>query len=103
MTEQKAKRLPNGKTPVRAPAKASAEKTGFLGRVGSFFTNLPKTVAKPFQNTWRELRKVTWPTRSNFVNSTLIVLLFMVFMGVVIGLLDMGSTEIIKLLSGLAA
>ena len=94
MTEQKAKRLPAKKAPAE---------TGFLARVGAFFRNLPENIAKPFANTWHELRKVTWPTRSNFINSTLIVLLFMVFMGVVIGLLDMGSTEIIKLLSGLAA
>jgi len=45
---------------------------------------------------------VTWPTRENLINSTLLVLAFMVFMGVVIGLLDMGSTEVIKLLSSWA-
>lgn len=84
----------------RKPAKN--EKPGVLGKVLNFFKNLPQNIAKPFMNTWRELRKVTWPTRENLVNSTLLVLTFMVFMGVVIGLLDMGSTEVIKLLSRLA-
>jgi len=78
------------------------EKQSVPGKVLNFFKNLPRNIAKPFMNTWRELRKVTWPTRENLVNSTLLVLTFMVFMGVVIGLLDMGSTEVIKLLSRLA-
>ena len=81
---------------------AKNEKQSVVTKVLNFFKNLPKTIAKPFMNTWRELRKVTWPTRENLVNSTLLVLAFMVFMGVVIGLLDMGSTEVIKLLSRLA-
>ena len=72
-------------------------------RVIGFFKRLPMNIVKPFRNTWHELTKVTWPTRENLVNSTLIVLAFMVFMGVVIGLLDMGSTEVIKMLSRWAA
>ena len=74
----------------------------FMDKVLAFFKNLPQNIARPFMNTWRELRKVTWPTRENLINSTLLVLAFMVFMGVVIGLLDMGSTEVVKLLSRLA-
>lgn len=92
MAEDKAKRTSEKK-----------DKPGFLARVVNFFRHLPHNIAKPFKNTWHELRKVTWPTRQNLINSTLIVLLFMVFMGVVIGLLDMGSTEVVKLLSGWAA
>lgn len=91
MSQQKAKKTP-----------AKVEKTGVVTRVVTFLKNLPAIIAKPFMNTWRELRKVTWPTRENLVNSTLLVLAFMVFMGVVIGLLDMGSTELVKLLSGWA-
>ncbi|NLW21178.1 MAG: preprotein translocase subunit SecE [Clostridiales bacterium] len=91
MSEVKSKRGP-----------ARAEKPSFLQKVLSFFKNLPANIARPFKNTWRELRKVTWPTRQNLINSTLLVLAFMVFMGVVIGLLDMGSTEVVKLLSGWA-
>jgi preprotein translocase subunit SecE len=49
---------------------------------------------------WRELKKVTWPTRKDLLNYTLIVLAFMVFMGVVIGLLDMGSSRLIALMIG---
>ena len=65
-----------------------------------FFTTLPARVARPFKNMWRELKKVTWPTRKDLLNYTLIVLAFMVFMGVVIGLLDMGSSRLIALMIG---
>jgi len=51
-----------------------------------------------FRQVKQEIKKVTWPTRKDLVNYTLIVLAFMVFMGVVIGLLDMGSTTLIKAL-----
>ena len=81
---------------------ADKKETSFLDKVVQFFVKLPKRLAQPFKNMWRELKKVTWPTRENLIKSTLLVLTFMVFMGVVIGLLDMGSTEVVKLLSGWA-
>ena len=91
MAEDKAKQKPVNKG-----------KLSVMDKILNFFKNLPANIAKPFMNTWRELRKVTWPTRENLINSTLLVLAFMVFMGVVIGLLDMGSTEVVKLLSSWA-
>ena len=76
------------------------EKLNFFQKVLRFFTTLPARVARPFKNMWRELKKVTWPTRKDLLNYTLIVLAFMVFMGVVIGLLDMGSSRLIALMIG---
>ena len=75
-------------------------KPSFWQKFLNFFKNLPAKISKPFKNMWHELKKVTWPTRKDFINYTLIVLAFMVFMGVVIGLLDMGSTSLIKALLG---
>lgn len=69
----------------------------FLTKCKNFFKNLPANIARPFRNMWHELRKVTWPTRQDLINYTLIVLAFLVFMGVVIGLLDLGSTALVKL------
>ena len=91
MSEVKAKQTP-----------AKKEKLSAMDKVLNCFKNQPVNIAKPFKNTWRERKKVTWPTRENLIKSTLLVLTFMVFMGVVIGLLDMGSTEVVKLLSGWA-
>lgn len=76
------------------------EKLNFFQKVLQFFTTLPARIARPFKNMWRELKKVTWPTRKDLLNYTLIVLAFMVFMGVVIGLLDMGSSRLIALMIG---
>lgn len=63
----------------------------------SFFKNLPRNIARPFRNMWHELRKVTWPTRQDLIQYSLIVLAFLVFMGIVIGLLDLGSTALVNL------
>ena len=63
----------------------------------SFFKNLPRNIARPFKNMWHELRKVTWPSRQDLIKYSLIVLAFLVFMGVVIGLLDLGSTALVNL------
>ena len=63
-----------------------------------FFKNLPANIARPFRDMWHELKKVTWPSKKDLINYTLIVLAFIAFMGVVIGLLDLGSTALVRLL-----
>ena len=45
-----------------------------------------------------ELKKVTWPSKQKLITYSIIVLLFMLFMGVVIGLLDTGASALINLL-----
>ena len=72
-------------------------KESFAAKIAGFFKNLPQNIARPFKNMWHELRKVTWPTRQDLIKYTLIVLAFLVFMGVVIGLLDLGSTALVNL------
>ena len=72
-------------------------KNGFGAKFVSFFKNLPQNIALPFKNMWHELRKVTWPSRQDLIKYSLIVLAFLVFMGVVIGLLDLGSTALVNL------
>ncbi len=67
------------------------------GKVANFFKNLGPNIARPFKNMWHELRKVSWPTRQDLIKYTLIVLAFLVFMGIVIGLLDLGSTALVNL------
>ena len=73
-------------------------KESFFDKVKKFFRQLPKKIARPFKNMWHELKKVTWPTRKEWLNCTLIVLAFMVFMGIIIGLLDLGSSKLIQLI-----
>ena len=69
-----------------------------LSKILSWFKNLPQRISKPFKNMYYELKKVTWPTKEKLITYSVIVLLFMLFMGVVIGLLDMGASALIRLL-----
>ena len=77
---------------------AKQAKPSWFVRVGKWFARLPKRIATPFKNMWHELKKVSWPTRKDLMSYTLIVICFMVLMGVVIGLLDMGASKLIQLL-----
>ena len=78
--------------------KKETVKKSFFDKVGDFFRNLPSIIAKPFKNMWYELKKVTWPTRKEWLNCTLIVLAFMVFMGVIIGVLDLAASKLVQLI-----
>jgi preprotein translocase subunit SecE len=40
------------------------------------------------QETWFELKKVSWPTRSEAINLTLIVVSVTTFLSIVLGLMD---------------
>lgn len=45
-------------------------------------------IVKYFKETRAELRKVTWPTRQEALNLTLIVVSFTVFMAALLGIID---------------
>ena len=45
-----------------------------------------------------ELKKVTWPSKEKLIAYSIVVLVFMLFMGIVIGLLDMGASALVRLL-----
>jgi len=72
----------------KTPAKA--QKNWFVKLI-DWFKSLPGRIATAFKNMVAELRKVTWPSKKKWISSCITVLLFILFMGIVIGLLDMGS------------
>ena len=76
--------------------KASGESR--LSKILNWFKNLPKRIAKPFRNMYYELKKVTWPSKEKLIAYSIIVLVFMLFMGIVIGLLDMGASALVRML-----
>ncbi len=80
-------------------AKKEVKKTA-AGKEGNWCTRLFKKIGKAFYNMFHELKKVTWPTKSALINYSLVVLAFLVFMGVVIGLFDLGAGALIKLITG---
>jgi preprotein translocase subunit SecE len=94
--------MSEGKKLKKANKKAVEKKKelSFFEKVLNFFKRLPKLIVSPFKNTWRELKKVTWPSRENLFQYTGIVLAFMAFMGLVIGLLDLGASKLIAKIIG---
>ena len=45
---------------------------------------------------WAELKKVTWPTRQEATRLTIIVLIICLILGVFLGAIDYGFTELVK-------
>ena len=45
-------------------------------------------VVQYLRETWFELKKVSWPTRREAVNLTIIVILVTTFLAIILGLLD---------------
>jgi len=80
-------------TPARRQAAPAAAPTGPVGRFGTRFRFIGDTIA--------ELKKVTWLTRREAAYLTGLVLLVAVSVGIVLGLLDLGLSEVVdKLLLG---
>jgi preprotein translocase, SecE subunit, bacterial len=71
-----------------------------LQKVLNWFKKLPMRIARPFKHMWHELKLVSWPTKQELINNSLIVLVFIVLMGIVIGLLDIGASSLINRLIG---
>lgn len=84
-------------------AVAKHKKPNFFVRFGRGFVRFFVRIINAFKNMWRELKKVTWPTRDKLVNYAVIVMLFMLFMMVVVGLLDTGATTLVRFLIGAGA
>ena len=77
----------------KTPAKVEESK---LTKVLNWIKKLPGRIAKPFKNMVAELKKVTWPSKKKWISSSIALLVFMAFMGVVIGLLDLGATALVN-------
>ena len=77
----------------KTPAKVEESK---MTKVLNWFKTLPGRIAKPFKNMVAELKKVTWPSKKKWISSSIAVLVFMLFMGIVIGMLDLGATALVN-------
>jgi preprotein translocase subunit SecE len=51
-------------------------------------TNQPNTIARFYRETVGELRKVSWPTREEAINLTVIVILVLAAMAILLGVVD---------------
>ena len=77
-----------------ANANDKKAKPSFSQRFVGFFKN----IGRFFKNMWHELKKVTWPTKKDVLNYSLVVFAFMVVMGIIIGLIDFGSGALVDLI-----
>ena len=71
-------------------------KPGFVQRVVDFF----KGIGRSFKNMFHELKKVSWPTKKDMINYSVVVFVFMIVMGVIIGVFDLGAGALIGLITG---
>ena len=74
------------------------EKPGFFTRAKNGIVALPGRVANAFKNMVAELKKVSWPSKKDLVNYSLVVIGFVVALAVIVGLLDTASSSLVKLL-----
>ena len=65
---------------------------------GERFVGFFKNIGRFFKNMWHELKKVTWPSKKDVLNYSLVVFAFMVVMGIIIGLIDFGSGALVDLI-----
>ena len=56
-------------------------------------------IRKYFRGVASELKKVSWPTRKELINSTVIVLVFIVVFAATVGLIDLGLGSLLKLIT----
>ena len=76
----------------------TAEKKNIFQRIGGFFARLGKGIGRKFKEMYFELKKVTWPTKKDMINYSIVVLVFIVIMGVIIGVIDLGAGKLVELL-----
>ena len=59
-----------------------------------------KRIVQFFSDVKSEFNKVTWPTREETQNKTVIVVFLSIVMAVFLGVVDLGFSEVIKLVIG---
>ena len=70
-----------------AAVKRTDKKLGFFKRVAKWFREMKS-----------ELKKVVWPSGKQLVNNTVVVLVAVLIVGIIVCLFDLGAGELIGLL-----
>ena len=74
----------------------AAKKDNIFARAAKWCKNLGVRIARGFKDMYAELKKVTWPQRSELINYSVVVLAFMVVMGVIIFVIDAGAGALVQ-------
>ena len=62
----------------------------------NFFVRAGKRISRWFREMKSELKKVVWPTKSQMINNTLIVLVCVVIVGIFIWVFDFAGNAIVN-------
>ena len=63
-----------------------------------------KNILADIQDSYNELvHKVSWPSRSELANSTVVVMVASIILAIVIWLIDLGINEVMHLIYGIGA
>lgn len=62
-------------------------------------TGIFKNSGKFFRNVVTEMKRVSWPTRKELVNYTTIVIATVVILAVFFALIDLGISELLRLIT----
>ena len=82
-----------------AKTNETQKKANVFSKCIGFFKNLGIKIGHSFNDMFAELKKVTWPTRSELINYTLVVLAFIVAVGVVLFAIDTGMGALVQLIT----
>ena len=78
-----------------ANTNTDAKKSNWLTKAWTACKNLVLRIGRSFKEMYAELKKVTWPQRGDLINTTLLVLAFLVAMGVIIFAIDLASNALV--------
>ena len=81
---------------AKAEEKKNA-KPSIVKRCKNFF----KGIGRFFLNMKHELKKVTWPTKKEIINYSLVVFAFIAIMTVIIGVFDIAASSLVGLITRL--
>ena len=72
------------------------EKVGFFGSIKNFF----KGRGKRFKDIKSEMKKISWPTKSQVINNTIVVIVVSIIAAILIFGLDTAFGFIVRLIYG---
>lgn len=69
-----------------------------MARTESAKKSRDNALVQYLRETWFELKKVSWPTRQEALNLTLMVILVTTFLAIVLSLMDWAISEVFRLI-----
>ncbi len=59
-----------------------------------WFSKMYQKFVKFLKESWGEFKRVTWPSKKELISSTTVVILFVLFFAIFIGIIDLLLTQI---------